>query len=239
MPVSFLSRFVDYNNPASFGSRLRTKRSGPILHLIDASFALRGSCGILDVGGTSSFWNIVPRQMLRDRNVRITLLNIEKSNVEAGATDVFDSVAGDACDLSQYESGSFDLVLSNSVIEHVGMWRSMVAMATEIRRVGKAYYVQTPNFWFPVEPHYIFPLLHWLPMPWRIRIAMSMPLGSWPQAGTVHTAAIAQQAAMLLDCKMLGELFPDAELFRERFFGLSKSLIAVRREPLPSHQAHR
>lgn len=230
MAVSFISRFVDYNNPASFGSRLRTKRSGPILELIDASFALRGGCRILDVGGTSSYWNILPRQKLRDRNVHITLLNIDKFNVDPSAADVFESVAGDACDLSQYDSGAFDLVHSNSVIEHVGLWRNMEAMAKEVRRVGKAYYLQTPNFWFPVEPHYIFPFLHWLPMPWRIRIAMSMSLGSWPRAGSVHTAAVAQQAAILLDRQMLGALFPDAVLSQERFLGLSKSLIAVRQE---------
>jgi 2-polyprenyl-3-methyl-5-hydroxy-6-metoxy-1,4-benzoquinol methylase len=61
---------------------------------------------------------------------------------------------------------SFDIVFSNSVIEHVGDAESQQQFAHEIARVGRAYWVQTPNRRFPVEPHLLTPFLHFLPTRW-------------------------------------------------------------------------
>lgn len=58
---------------------------------------------------------------------------------------------------------------------------------------------------------------------------MRMLLGNWPRARSVDEAVRAQQAAQLLDATMMQALFPDAELHRERWFGLTKSLMAIRR----------
>jgi hypothetical protein len=230
MQSSYRSKLTDYDNPRSLGSRLRAKRAGPIMELIDSAYRRRGQCRVLDLGGTLNYWNILPEGFLRDRKVRITLLNVKAVPVDGEAAEIFESVAGDACDMRQYGDGEFDLAHSNSVIEHVGLWGNMERMASEVRRVGRAYYVQTPNYWFPIEPHYLFPCLHWMPFPWRIAIARSRRLGGWPRAESVGVAVSAQQAAILLTAKMLAALFPDAVLSKERFFGLPKSLIAVRAE---------
>jgi SAM-dependent methyltransferase len=56
----------------------------------------------------------------------------------------------------------FDLVYCNSVIEHVPPARRE-AFASELRRVGKGWLVQTPAWTFPVEPHALLPFAHWLP----------------------------------------------------------------------------
>jgi hypothetical protein len=222
-----LASLVDYKNPNSFASRLRRKRFARVLALLQAAHARNGSCKVLDVGGTQTYWNIVPMQLLRDLKVSITLLNLEATPVLSDA-DVFSSVAGNACDLSPFADGSFDLVHSNSVIEHVGSWHDMCRMAAEVRRVGTAYYMQTPYFWFPVEPHFIFPLIHWMPMSWRYRLAMARPLGTWRKASTVQEAMAAQQSAVLLDRSMVCALFPDATVSFEWFLGLPKSVVAYR-----------
>lgn len=55
--------------------------------------------------------------------------------------------------MKQFQDNEFDAVFSNSVIEHVGDYEAQRQMANEIMRVGKRYFVQTPNFYFPIEPH--------------------------------------------------------------------------------------
>lgn len=64
---------------------------------------------------------------------------------------------GDATNLSQYSDKSFDIVFSNSVIEHLYTKENQISMAKEVNRVGKNYFIQTPNYWFPIEPHWVFP----------------------------------------------------------------------------------
>lgn len=56
---------------------------------------------------------------------------------------------------------SFDLVVSNAVIEHVGGEDEQRRMVVEHDRVGRCWVITTPNRWFPVESHTAMPLLHW------------------------------------------------------------------------------
>jgi SAM-dependent methyltransferase len=62
-----------------------------------------------------------------------------------------------------FEDHAFDIVFSNAVLEHVGSRNEQAAFLREIMRVGKAFFVTTPNRWFPVEHHTGLPLLHFLP----------------------------------------------------------------------------
>lgn len=78
--------------------------------------------------------------------------------------DNISSVSGDATDLREYEDKSFNLVFSNSVIEHVGDFTAQRKMAKEMMRVGKHCYLQTPNRYFPLEPHFLFPCFQFLPI---------------------------------------------------------------------------
>jgi hypothetical protein len=123
---------------------------------------------------------------------------------------------------------SFDLVHSNSVIEHVGRWDDMKAMAQEVRRLAPSYFVQTPYFWFPIEPHCSTAFFHWVPEPMRVSMLLRRPRWHWGQAPDVDTAMHLIESAVLIDHRMLNALFPDATIHRERFLGLTKSLIAVR-----------
>jgi len=62
-----------------------------------------------------------------------------------------------------FKNQEFDVVYSNAVIEHVGSRRDQAAFIAEALRVGKAFFITTPNRWFPVETHTHIPLLHYLP----------------------------------------------------------------------------
>ena len=114
---------------------------------------------------------------------------------------------------------SFPIVFSNSVIEHVPK-ALQPAFAGEISRVGERYFVQTPNKWFPIEPHYQMPLLHFLPERAQRALNKRFTMGFRKKGDWYETT--------LLSARELKRLFPEAEIHREKRFGLTKSLMAVR-----------
>ncbi len=104
----------------------------------------------------------------------------------------------------------------------------MKKFAAEVKRVGRSYFVQTPYFWFPIEPHARTPFLHWLPDSLACRVVMARQCGYLQKASDISKAMDCIQSARMLDVGQFTALFDDAELTRERFMGLTKSLIAVR-----------
>lgn len=65
-----------------------------------------------------------------------------------------------------FHDRTFDVVLSNHVIEHVGDRCQQARHLAEIARVMKRDargYLAVPNRWMLVEPHYRLPFLTWLP----------------------------------------------------------------------------
>jgi len=94
--------------------------------------------------------------------------------------------------------------------------------------VSRSYYVQTPNFWFPYEPHFRVPFFHWLPEQVRVRLLMRFSLGYFRKADSIDKAMSNVESVRLIDRKQLAELFPDATIRAERICGFSKSIIAIR-----------
>jgi hypothetical protein len=220
-------RLTDYDNPSSLASRMRRRRIHQLLAMIESAHARFKRVDILDIGGTTAYWNIVPAEILADRAVTITLVNLPDSPSSAVGGH-FRAVVGDGCDLSRYPDNSFHITHSNSVLEHVGDWSRMVGFAREVRRLAPFYFVQTPYFWFPVEPHFMMPLFHWLPEPLRVALALRFGLGHFERAATVDDAVRNVEGIRLVDRKMFRHLFPDAVVSTERVLLMPKSLIATR-----------
>lgn len=66
-----------------------------------------------------------------------------------------------------FDDGSFDLIHSSAVLEHVGSIKNQGKMISECLRVcRRGVYLTTPNRWFPIEVHTGIPLVHWLPKTW-------------------------------------------------------------------------
>jgi hypothetical protein len=213
-----------YRDSTSMPFRFRRKRFAHVQRLIDDILKERGSCRILDIGGEAVYWEIA-KDYIAARNIQITLVNL---SAEAVSGPNFTSIQGDATKLDHLADNSFDLVHSNSVIEHVGNWQAMKAMAGHVRRLASRYFVQTPNFWFPIEPHMRAPLFHWLPEQLRYRILMTFDIGFAAKRGSVDHAMRDVQSIALLDRRQFAELFPDAAIEAERVLGLPKSLMAIR-----------
>ena len=225
----FAERISNYDSAASIGSKLRAKRVAPLLRMIDAVFDEHGTVNIVDIGGTERYWGIVPKTYLEERNVYITIVNLPAA---AMPTDHgrFKFIGGDACDLAFLPDKSFHIAHSNSVVEHVGDWRRMVEFAKELTRVAERYFVQTPNYWFPIEPHCMTPFFHWLPKPARIWLVSHWRLGHWKRAGSIDEAVRIVESARLLNRKMFQELFRDAAVLTERLLLLPKSFIAIQEQ---------
>jgi len=71
-----------------------------------------------------------------------------------------------------FADSAFDVVISNHVIEHVGLADEQKHHLAELRRVmaeGAVGYLAVPNRWMIVEPHYRVAFLSWLPRRWRSR----------------------------------------------------------------------
>ena len=176
MQLSFplIRRQSDDDNSDSLANKLRNRR----FHLFEAYVAkLPRPLNILDVGGTNAFWE--QRGWAGRRDVRVITVNLE---AEPQRFDNVEPTVGDATNLGQFGNHSFDIVFSNSVIEHLFSLENQRKMASEIQRVGKAYWVQTPNFWFPAEPHCYVPAFLAMGLPVRARVALISTLEVWVES---------------------------------------------------------
>ena len=193
--------------------RFRAQRFQRFVELLRLDATTR----ILDVGGWPSIW------LGTGFEAQVTILNLV---LPEHRPPPFTWVEGDACDLRGFADQSFDVIYSNSVIEHVGDRAQQQRMADEVRRVGRRYWVQTPHRHFPLEPHFLFPFFQYLPRGPRHVVARHWP---WSFARLLKLDPIYEADHIwLLDRPQLQALFPDARLHDERVLGLLKSVTAVR-----------
>lgn len=136
-----------------------------------------------------------------------------------------------------FEDGFFDVVYCSSVIEHVTLPKSEVwavasgrefrrisderqaEFAREIRRLGRGYFVQTPDRWFPIESHTWLPLVGYLPR------RVLLPLLRFSNRTWVKQTSPDWR---LLGTRQMQQLFPDARIVPERVWGITKSIMAIK-----------
>src|SRR6266550_9168705 len=210
------TKFVDVRDTGSLSTRLRRRRFAFFEALLDR---LPKPVSILDVGGTPDFWQMMDSSERED--IEITLLNLIAIQRPPAR---FRCVVGDARNLTRFGDREFDVVFSNSVIEHVGNYADQQKMAEGVRRVGKRYFVQTPNRNFPIEPHFLVPLFQFLPITGRAWLLNHFDLGWYKREPDYQAAKREVEAIRLLTEGELMRLFPEGVLCKERFFGFTKSL---------------
>ena len=205
---------------ARLSQSFRARRMRLFLREFDLSPATR----VLDVGGNPRIWATLEVEA----RPRIIYLNLPRA-AEAD-DDRARLVFGDGCRLP-FADQSFDIAFSNSVIEHVGSFEAQVEFAREVRRVSRAYWVQTPNRRFPVEQHLLTPVIHWLPKSWqRVLVPRVTVWGVLTAAGPAERRFYFEHylnEIRLLSADELRVLFPGCRLVRERFWGWTKSLVAT------------
>ncbi|GAA0879225.1 hypothetical protein GCM10009119_21930 [Algoriphagus jejuensis] len=212
--------FAPSDNPKSIGAKFRARRLKKFEKLFFKNFDPEKPLRILDVGGTDYFWksSLIPNIP----GVTITLLNL---HLEKTTHLNIKAQVGDATAMPEFGDKKFDLVFSNSVIEHVYTFENQMKMANEIQRVGKCYFIQTPNKYFPVEAHYAIPFAQYLPN----RMVFFFLTKTRLSRMTKWKEADAQQyldEIRLLDIKEMKTLFPGAKILKEKTLGMVKSLTA-------------
>jgi hypothetical protein len=130
-------------------------------------------------------------------------------------------VVFDGCALP-FPDKSFDLVFSNAVIEHVLGQGRQAQFAREVMRVGKSWFVTTPNYWFPFESHYHLPFIQFFPR--AIQRGYNSVLGTHIPKGAVQDLG-------LLSARQLHRLFPTSHIAKVRVTFWPETLVAYRIDP--------
>ncbi len=216
----FAIRFGNFSIRRLHPSIGRYFRSRRFRRLAEA-FGITESATVLDIGGAAYYWSffaVVPR---------VVIVNLKKPE---SSDRRFQWVIADARRLP-FRDRAFDLTFANSVVEHIPGQENRIAFAKETERVGRGYYVQTPYRWFPVEPHLYTPLIHYLPKSRQRPLLRNFTVWGILQRPTPQGCDDFLRDIDLLTPRELRSLFPHAQIWKERVFGVLKSIAAVRIGP--------
>jgi hypothetical protein len=202
-----------------FMRRFRPQRMQKIKELYPL---LNNNGSVLDVGGTWGWW-----KMMEVSTKDITIVNLDTHHEREVLAAGYKFSSANGCDLP-YADKQFQLAFSNSVIEHVGGVREQKLFAKEIMRCGRNLYLQTPNRWFPIEPHLMAPFIHWLPYPVLRRMVRWFSIWGWVTKPTQKEVDDFLATIRLLNRREMEEFFPGCEIREERFLGMTKSFVVIK-----------
>jgi len=182
-----------------------------------------GEMRVLDLGGSVLAWESAA---VRPRHVTIVNADVR---ISATSSNWYDVVHGDACGPPEsLLRKEFDLVFSNSLLEHVGGNARRRELAAVVDRFAARHWVQTPYRYFPVEPHWLVPGMQFLPLSTRVAIARRWPFGP-ANRHTDPSRVVAEVASVeLVTLTEMRDYFPRSEIWVERVLGAPKSLVAIR-----------
>jgi hypothetical protein len=130
-------------------------------------------------------------------------------------------VVGDGRSLP-FADNSFDVAVSNAVIEHVGLADQQRAFVSELTRVARRVFLATPSAWFPVDSHTLVPLAHYFPPSVRFPIYHRLGRGMWASLDRLN----------LVTARQLKSFVPagvEWKLVRLRLLGLTHSFVLILR----------
>jgi hypothetical protein len=206
---------IDTDRPTSLSARARRKR----WEKFALSFPDIKEMCVLDLGGTPNFWSNAP-----DVPAHVTAVNIAPLD----GSERIDAVQGDACNPpASVINAAYDLVVSNSLIEHVGGHAQRARLAEVIHEAADRHWVQTPYRYFPIEPHWLAPGIQFLPFEAKVRATMMWRFGN--RFTTDRKIAISSVNEIeLIGLTQMREYYPNSTIWCERMAGLIKSMVAIR-----------
>ncbi|HEX5410945.1 MAG TPA: class I SAM-dependent methyltransferase [Terriglobia bacterium] len=203
----------------SFSHKSRTKK----FQLFEALFRPRPEERVLDIGASGEVFLRYTFEDVYPYPSRIVAGGYDLGEVKSARQSYAEPtyVVFDGCSLP-FPDRSFDIVFSNAVIEHILGAGRQEQFAREVMRVGKSWFITTPNYWYPFESHYHLPLIQFLPEDLQRRYNRLL--------GT-HIAKGQTQELGLLSARGLRKLFPTSRIERVRVTFWPETLVAYSLDP--------
>lgn len=217
--AGFSAMKVAIGDPFKAGS-LASKARQRRWQMFEERFPDIADMRVLDLGGFVKFWREMPK-----RPGELVIMNLDVQDTAHLQEDWARVVTGDACaPPASVANDRFDLVFSNSLIEHVGGHLKRQELADVVEELAPHHWVQTPYRYFPVEAHYLFPGFQFLPVRARAALAHRWAFSAWRSAPSeaVHDVLWVE----FLSQTEMQYYFPKSEILQEKFCGLTKSIIA-------------
>lgn len=182
---------------------------------------------LLDVGaqihpGNDRFKQLIDIYPWKE-NISVINISVEHISTIKEYYPEIEAVVGDACELP-WPDKSFDIVYSNAVIEHLGSFEKQMKMAAEIMRVGKRWFVTTPNRWFPFEFHTRLPFFTLIPGNTYLRVGNIL---SYNHLREKYMFGVKRKDLRLMTARELGKCFPGSNIIKQRITFMAETLIAV------------
>jgi ubiquinone/menaquinone biosynthesis C-methylase UbiE len=209
--------FDTSNAPGSLGNKFRQKRLKSFKEIVKK---MEKPITILDIGGSEIFWKNL--NFHNDNNIHIKVLNITDTKTNYSNIEF---ICGDALDLNMYKDNIFDIVFSNSMIEHLYSKEKQMKVTKDIIRIGRYHYIQTPNKFFFMEPHYLLPYFQFFPRKIKYIILTRTKLSRFKYWEKSMAKQYLEEIRLISEHEMK-IFFPDSILLKENFFGLTKSFTA-------------
>jgi hypothetical protein len=218
--LKFLRKYAANNVAGNTSYRFRQKRMQLLENFVNEKSA-KNEKVLLDLGGTNYFWDNF-KDFIKNNNLKLFIVNLELSAIKG-----YSGFVANVKNLSMIKSKSVDFVLSNSLIEHLGSFEEQAQFAKEVERISFNYFIQTPAFLFPLEPHFLFPFFHWLPKRARVFLITHFALGWFEKFSDRKEAETIINETRILKKKELKTLFPNSKIVTEFFFLFPKSYIII------------
>lgn len=217
----------DSNDPKSIAAKARARRCQLFAHY--ASLCGVSDARVLDMGGTTDYWRMniqyIPDGLIKS----IYVLNLPPQNEsdEMLRDITLHIYAGNALEKSSFRQNRYDIVYSNSLIEHVGNVRSQWEMANIVMETGTYYFIQTPAKSFPLEPHFYVPFFAYLPLLIRSFLYRKFRLGFMGKNSDWLEARITCDDTRFLSYREFKTIFRGCDIIKESLFGLCKSYMTT------------
>ncbi len=213
-----------------YSTNARAKRT----RIFKSFFAITDTTRILDLGGGDG--KMISSMGLNNKNIYVA--DFDKEALRLASERGLNIVQLDESGKIPCAKNEYDIIFSNSVIEHVTVdkedvykiknqkafkeaaWQRQKYFASEIQAKCDKYYVQTPYKYFIIESHSWLPIIIVL-VPRKVQIAMIRFFNKfWPKQTSPDWN--------LLTAKEMQLLFPGAKIVKEKSFFMTKSLIAIK-----------
>ncbi|MGB8387967.1 MAG: class I SAM-dependent methyltransferase [Mycobacterium sp.] len=208
---------TDVNSTRSLSGRARARRWQQLIK----SFPSLSEMRVLDLGGTPESWRLAP---VRPKSVTtVNLLPAESDQPDLSPSRETPAIFRAPLPVTTLTWCS-PIRCSSTWVAMCNANDWLTTSTRSPTNIGC-----TPYRYLPIEPHWLFPGIQWLPYAARVQVSIHWNRGHI----RTHTREEVQQQVdevELIGISQMRRYFPSSVIWYERFAGLIKSLVAIRND---------